>query len=759
VRAALAASRMVTLTGTAGTGKTRLAIEVGSQIDRDKGAEVWFVDLAPVRDARLVDRAVLAVLGEREERGRTAAQTVAAHLEGHQALLLVDNCEHVVESCAAVALDLLKLAPGVRLLATSRTPLAIPGEIRWPVPQLSDEEAVDLFVQRARMVVPGFALTSESFAAVTELCRRLDGLPLAIELATARLGQLPLGEVLARLDQRLALLVDRGRGVAERHRTLSAALDWSYELLDPEERRQFDRLSVFAGGFSIRAAEEVARADLEVLSTLVDESLLTSTQGLRGRARFRLLESVREYAAERLRTGPGAETTLRAHFGYFSGFAAAAEAELRGPDQVWWLDQLEEEHDNLRAALDWGLRYDPEAAITMAAGIAWFWNVHGHFSESVRRLHELMAAAPNADIRLRAIGLAALGRLAVNLPDSPGAEAALDESIALWRRIDAPKGLAHALMSRALLSILMRDSREACDRLIEGALLAAEKSGDWHHRAEAVAYLGVTAFRLAGDVSGGLRWTKEAVGLAREHGDLWILAFAIHFQGAMELDLGDVASSEASLTEALALWEALQDPEWLATTNSLLGAVALASDDLVEARHRLQAALTSKRFLILTDFPPGGPLAVHAMAKLAASKGQYERASRLEGAALTLPTITGQSAAGLEQQDWYPTAVRLLGATHVRAAWDEGQRMTHPQAIAYALAEMDDSLTRGGPLTPRERQIVALVGFGLRNREIAEKLFISERTVDGHLEHIREKLGVHTRSEVAVWATTQGLVR
>src|SRR5439155_1459191 len=251
-----------------------------------------------------------------------------------QALLLVDNCEHVVESCAAVALDLLKLAPGVRLLATSRTPLAIPGEIRWPVPQLSDEEAVDLFVQRARMVVPGYALTSESFAAV-----------------------------------------------------------------------------------------EVGRADLEVLSTLVDESLLTSTQGLRGRARFRLLESVREYAADRLRTDPGAETTLRAHFGYFSGFAAASEAELRGPDQVWWRDQPEEEHDNLRAALDWGLRYDPEPAITMAAGIAWFWNVHGHFSESVRRLHELMAAAPNADIRLRAIGLAALGRLAVNLPDSPGAEA------------------------------------------------------------------------------------------------------------------------------------------------------------------------------------------------------------------------------------------------------------------------------------------------------------------------------------------------
>jgi predicted ATPase/DNA-binding CsgD family transcriptional regulator len=768
IRGALRGSRLVTLTGPAGTGKTRLATEVARQLEREERTEVWFTDLTPVRDERLTGKALLAVLGEREQPGRSSAETVAAHLDDRDALLLLDNCEHLVESCAGLALDLLKLAPGLRLLATSRVPLEIPGELRWPVPPLSEEESIDLFVKRACLVSPGFALTPDVSPQVSELCRRLDRLPLAVELAAARMGQFPVDELVARLDRRLSLLVDRGRGIPSRHRTLSAALDWSYDLLDPDERSLFAQLSVFAGGFGLPAAEEVAGAELELLSRLVDKSLLVPARGLDGRARFRLLESVREYAAERLRPGSEAEMTGRRHFEHFSGLASAGASELHGPDQILWLDRLEEEHDNLRAALDWGLRHDAEGAIEMAGAIAWFWNVHGHFSESVRRLKELLAAAPNASTRVRAIGLASLGRLALNLPGRPGAKAALEEALEHWRRLNDSKGLAHALMSRALLGVTSEESRAVCDRLIEEALASAQRADDTHHQAEATAYLGVTAYRLSGDPRTGLRWIERAVELARESGDLWVLAFALDFLGAIRLELRDASTSWINLIEALGIWEALQDPEWLAVTNRLLGEAALARHDPAEAKRRFHTALRSKRLSPPPDFPLlTGPVSVGGMIGLAVAEGQYEKAVRLQGAADALPTLStayekwavilGPLRCGLEKQPWFEAAIRALGAGRVRSIWEEGRRMTQAEAVAHALDDDDGQRIQPGLLTRREREIAALVRLGLRNRDIAQKLFISERTVDGHLENIREKLGVHSRAEVAVWVSRQGL--
>ena len=752
---ALAASRLVTLLGTAGTGKTRLAVEVAGKLQRDGRHEAFFVDLAPVRDSALAAQALLAAAGEREDPGRSVAATVADRLAGRDALVVLDNCEHLVDACADLVRDLLSAAPQVRVLATSRVPLEVGAEIRWPVPCLTEAEAAELFGRRARLVDPAFRSDAGSRHLVDELCRRLDCLPLAVELAAARMGQVTVGEILARLDQRLNLLSSGSRDIPARHRTLGAALDWSFDLLDAEERQVLSRLSVFAGGFGSAAAERVAGCTLDSLTHLVDQSLLMTGRGADGRARFRMLESIREYAAQRLRYAGEAAELAERHFRHFAAVAAEAAAELRGPDQVRWLDALEEEHDNIRAALDWGVAHDPEAAIGLAASIVWFWNVHGHFTESVRRLTRLLAASPSASPEVRAAGLAALGRQALNLPGTPGARAALDESLELWRRLEEPKGLAHALMSRALLGIVLREPPELCESLVRETLTAAERCGDGHHQAEATAYLGVIAFRVRHDPAAARPWIVKAAELARDQGDVWLLAFALDFLGAVELALDDAGAAWAHLTEARSLWERLRDPDWISTTNALLGKAALARGDAQESLGYLEAALRSRSQLDARDFALGGPLGIEPMATLAAAEGRYDRAVRLHGAAESLPILALRGEAALEEQPWYGAALAALGRDRLRRVLEEGRRMSQPEAIAYALSASGDAA--GDPLTPREREIAALVMRGLRNREIAERLFISQRTVDGHLENIKEKLGVRSRSEVAVWARTQGL--
>lgn len=754
LRSLLRTSRLVTLTGTAGTGKTRLAVEVGNQAIRDDGAQVWFVDLAPVRDPRLVGQAILAVLDEPEKTRSSPAPVIAARLDELPSLLILDNCEHVVEVSAGLVLDVLRLSRTARLLVTSRVPLAIAGEVRWPVSPLDPTAAVQLFTERAQMVAPGFHLTAQAAPVVGEICRRLDGLPLAVELAAARMGQLTVHEIRARLGRWSQLLVDRGRGVPERHRTLNAALDWSYDLLHPEERRRFARLSVFRGGFGVAGAEEVAGADLEALCQLVDQSLLVPGEGIDGRVRFRFLESVREYAAERL--GGGDELEARsAHFRYFARLARAAEPQLRGPDQVLWFDSLEEELDNLRAALDWGLQHDPERAIELMGATAWFWNVRGRYLESVRRLHDLLTAGPGAPTLVRAVGLAALGRLALNLTGAPGAVAALDESLTLWRQLDDPHGLAHALMSKGLLNLRLRMPREACEAPVLEGLAVARRTGDAHHEAETTLYLGIIAFGVAGDATAALPRIEEAVELAREHGDLWLLAYGLTHQGAIELRLGEIPDAWAHLTEAHELCRRLRDPHWVPATNALLAKVAIAKGDLLEARRHLDSALRLSDFVEPHEYPLGGTwLGIEPMADLAATERQYERAARLQGAA-DVRTFAVHETRQLEEQPWFAAAVRALGRDRVLAAWHEGSQMTPSQALAYASTCEEERQQTIRLLTRRELEIAVLVRQGLRNRDIAGRLFISERTVDGHLEHIREKLGLHSRTEIAVWATSQ----
>ena len=363
--------RLITLTGAGGSGKTRLAVALAAQMADRFEDGVWWVELAPLSDPRLVPQSVASVLRVQEPPGRSLTEAIADDLEDLEILLVLDNCEHLVPACAELANALLHACPGLRIVATSREALGVGGEVAWPVPPLSspdpgnlpstgelaDIEAVRLFVERARYSVPDFALAAENAPSVGQICSRLDGIPLAIELAAARMGTLSVEQISGRLEHSLGLLSGRDRTAPERQRTLRGALDWSYELLEEEERELFGRLSVFAGGFTLEAAEAVCAGEgvesehvLDLLSRLVEKSLVVVTER-GGEGRYRLLEKVRQYASEKLEEAGGAERTRERHARYYLALAEEAEPELLGARQEAWLGRLEAEHDNLRAVL------------------------------------------------------------------------------------------------------------------------------------------------------------------------------------------------------------------------------------------------------------------------------------------------------------------------------------------------------------------------------------------------------------------------
>jgi predicted ATPase len=397
-RGLMANSRLLTLTGPGGAGKTRLASAVAFEVAAGFEDGVWWVELAPVSDPDLMPQAVATVLRIDEIPGRSLTDVIADDLKGLDLLLVLDNCEHLIGSCAELANTLLRACPGLKILATSREALYVAGERIWPLPPLSypdphslppieeleNIESVRLFVERASYRLPGFALDSINAPAVAEVCARLEGMPLAIELTAARVGTVPLSEIPKRLDRSLGLLSSRDRTAPERLRTLMGALDWSYELLDEEEREVFRGLSVFAGGFTLDAAESVcdggsieSREVLDLLTRLIDKSLLLVTE--RGEeVRYRLLETIRQYALEKLQESGEEDVVRERHAKYYLALAEKAGSKLKGPDQGAWLERLETEHDNLRAALTSALEGgNAELGLRLGGALGEFWHLRG----------------------------------------------------------------------------------------------------------------------------------------------------------------------------------------------------------------------------------------------------------------------------------------------------------------------------------------------------------------------------------------------
>ncbi len=660
----LAGARLVTLTGTAGCGKTRLALRVAGDLLGACADGVRLVDLAPLSDPALVPRAVALVLGAREEPGQALTETLIASLGEKRLLLVLDNCEHVAASCGALAEALLRACPRLRILATSRQALTIPGEVVWRVPPLSvpdravlpapqallRHDAVRLFVERAAAVQPAFRLTPRNAVAVAEICRRLDGLPLAIELAAARVKVLTATQIAARLDDQFRLLATGSPMTLPRHRTLRAALDWSYDLLSGPERTLLRRLSVFAGGWTLAAAEAVCAGEdlepsgiLDVLAQLVDRSLVAvDTQG--EEARYRLLEIVRQYGRARLEDA-GETVRLRAqHLRFFTEWGERVEPLLWGPQQAMWFERAEQEHDNLRAALEWAVDTDPQAGLRLAGALWRFWKMRDHSTEGRGWAERLLARATERTAA-RARVLSGAGYLAADQGDLAAAHAFHEESLVIFRELGDERGAPRALTDLGISA--MRDGRYAAARTFH----------------------------------------EQSIALYRALGDRRGAAYALNNLGLVLANQHECAAARDAFEESLAIFREAGDARGVAISLTNLGHVRYRQGDFGSAQAALEESLAIKREL---GEKRGLAVLLAEFAGLAAAQNQAERAARLYGAADALREELGARLPLSDLRAHHAAAIAAvrtaLGETAYASARAQGRTMALAQVIEYAAA-------------------------------------------------------------------------
>ncbi|MCC2626767.1 MAG: hypothetical protein K0S14_417 [Thermomicrobiales bacterium] len=600
--------RLMTVTGPGGVGRTRLALHAAADLLGTFPDGVWFVDLAPVADPALVPAAIAQVLGVRAEGSQPLVQVLSAFLRAKAMLLVLDNFEHVLDAAPVVS-GLLRDAPGLKVIATSRAPLRLRGEREIPIAplpvpdprchesleHLSHYDAVRLFVARAQDARPDFTMTNETAPAVAEICARLDGLPLAIELAAARVKLLSPPALLSRLDRRLPLLTDGARDAPARQQTLGSTIAWSYDLLSPSEQALFCRLTVFARGIALDAAEDAVNlsGDVDVLSglaALVDESLLRESESVLGEPRFTMLETIREFGLDAL-TESGEATEIRArHAGWFLHLAEDAEQRLRGPEQIAWLDRLEAERDNLRAAFAWAMEHnDSDTALRLANALGPFWLVRGTVSEGRTWLERALASAESAPSPLRARALIDLSWMAVVQLDIDAAEQAATRAAAEARACDVPIIEAQAAYQLAHVAALRGDLdraatvMEEADRQYGPLDTGTPRPGDSTLRAR------IEHRRGNGDQARIL--FEEALACFRaEVGDLHWIAEVLDNLGDLACDQGDVVGAIANYGEALTAWQALGDIWGTADALTGFADVALAVDQPERAAQLLGAA-------------------------------------------------------------------------------------------------------------------------------------------------------------------------
>ena len=746
--------RLLTLTGPGGTGKTRLALAAAEALagSYDRGAV--FVDCAPLEEAALVLPAIGHALGIRESAGRSIADGIRRLLVDASLLIVLDNLEHVLAAAPDVA-DILATVPSIDVLTTSREPLRLRWEYEYPVSplalpdtrteagaltDLAESPAVALLVQRARAVRPGFALTPENAAAVAEICRRLDGLPLAIELAAARLKVLSPVALLGRIERRLDLLAGAAPDAPARHRTLRAAVGWSHDLLAPREQALFARLAVFSGGFTATFAAAVCgdttpdaeEKILDDLTSLVDKSLVIATEGPDGEPRFRMLETVAEFARERL-TELGEAGTRDAHARIVVAFLEETEPLVWGPDQARWRARLMAEEDNVRVAFHWLLSRGDLVAVGRILRRTFFpWWTQGHVAEVRRWALETIAAGEQESAEMpaptEAIARFAAGFAALEQGSYDEAEAHLVRSLALHEATGDEMGISASTMALAFIRPVHDDLAGALSHAEDAYHRFARMGEEWY---SSLASIGCSAMHLAnGDAEAAERYAEISLGHARTIGDTWSLGSAHDQMAVMALLRGDPATAVGWVRETIPLCLAAGHTEIVA-----YGLMVLAIADA-------NAAPT--------------------------------KSARLFGAAESLRDAAGvviwPSRRWVYEQGQAAVRERLGGAL-VDAAWAEGRAMTAAAAVAYGLdADTGDDRadafggsvtadTRLGQLTPREREVAGLIAAGLTSKEAADRLSVSERTIDAHADHIRTKLSLRSRAEIAAWAVAAGLGR
>ncbi len=666
VETLLRETSLLTLTGSGGCGKSRLAMQVAAELSDDFREGVWVVELAPLSDPSLVVQTVGSALKVREQPGQPIQQTLIDYLRDSKTLLVIDNCEHLLDACAQLATGIRRACAEVRILATSRERLGVDGEVVYRVPSLSlpkdsaspdrlmNYEAVRLFAERSRSCLPSFELTDANASAVGEVCRQLDGIPLAIELAAARVRVLTVEQIASRLRDRFHLLTTGSRVALPRHQTLESLVSWSVEMLSEDERLLLGRLSVFSGGWTFEAAESVcsfngieAREVLDLLSAIVDKSLVIYDERA-DRSRYRLLETVRDYSRKFLLPEQDLEMLRDRHLRYFVDLAERIEARTgAATEQAWWLDRLESDQDNVRAALEWSRRGEEtaELALRLAASSFWYWYLHGYLTEGSARLEESLQRAKDAPPGIRAKAMCGAGYIAYFLGERERARTLVNQGIVILREVGDRWYLAVALNLLGNISLY---------------------DGDF-----------VTAKSAA----------VEGLGLAREQGNQLFVAFGVFLLGLQSYLEGDLKHAEDLVGESVALWRRTGSQQLVANALVRLGdvqqragrpndAAASYCESLDHAR-QIGSMITIARSL-------------QGLAGVCAATAQLEKAARLLGARSALVERMGISLPAFESQiyELCASAVReRMGISKFEAARVEGSRMSREEAVDYALGE------------------------------------------------------------------------
>jgi predicted ATPase/DNA-binding CsgD family transcriptional regulator len=661
IRRLLATRRLVTLTAVGGAGKTRLALEVAGQTLDSYPDGVWLVDLAPLKDGQFVARVFGSTLGIHERPRQPIAQTLIEHLTGRQLLLVVDNCEHVIEDCARLSDSVLHSCPGVTILATSREPLRVSGETVWRVPLLAvpDQavridllaqcEAVALFLDRAQLAAPSFEINASNAPAVAQLCRQLDGIPLAIELAAARAGFMSPEQILKRLEDRFGLLTGGSRAGPARHRTLQLALDWSHDLLSNEELQVFRRLSVFAGSFSLEAVEHVcsdndlgAAKIMGLLGSLVDKSLVIAAGEVSAPTRFRMLETLKQYGRERLAESGEEEQLNRRHRAFFVALGEEAAPHLRGREQQAWAWRLAQDVGNLRAALEWSSGREPEANLSLSAALTDFWYTHGLIQEGDGWLGEALAGyAPRDVLRARALHQGAL--FSYWRGDMRRHSARANECLDIYRELGDQSGIGWG-MSRV------------------------GQAAEWQ-----------------GDLEKARMYYDRCLAISLDLKDASMRAHICRHLGRLALKEGRHDEAQTYLENSLAGHELSDDLVAASWTLGYLSLNAVETGQLDGARIYLDRALIIARDHNLT-IPTSSTLLFYGV--LAAAQSQPIRALRLEGASESLEVSVGAVRTRLTTsivERWLDKSRGALGVKRSTSCVAEGRAMTLERATDYAL--------------------------------------------------------------------------
>ena len=798
---------LLTLTGPGGIGKTRLALQVAANLLDQFVDGVYFVSLAPIREAELVGVTIAQTLGVHEVGGQPLLESLQDYIQDRQMLLVLDNFEQVVAAAPLVG-TLLAGCRRLKVLMTSLAPLHLYGEQEYSAPPLALPDAkrlsaigvdqlsslgrvaaIALFVQRAGAVKPDFALTTANAAAVAEICISLDGLPLAIELAAAKLKLFSPPALLARLQQRLTVLTGGAQDLPMRQRTLRSEIAWGYDLLGAGEQALFRRLAVFAGGYSLEAAQAVcsvadsSSADaeqvpgivvLDGVAGLVDQNLLIQTDQVGSEPRFGMLEIIREFGLEQLAASGEAEAIRRRHADFFLALAEALEPALLGRGRESTVAELQAELDNLRAAMAWS-QSDPgsaERGLRLAGALAWFAHFANHAGEA-RNWLMLALERSSEPTAARAKALWAAGLLAMSQGDARMASTLLEESVALWRRLGDPRGLASSLREWGF-ALFSQGDVPAAQRYCEESVSLWRAVGSQWDLALSLFNLGCTV-NMRGDRTSALALFEESGTLFRNLQDAWGSAITLIGQGFVSGIGGDYATARARLTAALSSWQGQEDKKSKTDALSLLGDVIQRQGEPKQARGVYVEGLLLSREV---GDKARCALFLRRLASVAQLLSQNGRAIQIFAAAAAVwdpargplfPTLVDPAA-----QDREIAALRaLVGAETFAAYWAEGETMTLDEAIEFALAAEAPAPSLGeyGPvtslltaatypagLTAREVEVLRLLAQGLTYAQIAEQLVISGRTVNGHATAIYSKLGVASRAAATRYAIDHHLV-